>query len=191
MFCVRLLRIAKLRSRHIRRQRYCHSTDRCSRGVDRRWAPTPRCGMAVKSMAWMTNLMVYVNRRLLGQQRDKLYREALRMELAAAGEDLKKLREIARVHIEKAAAGDMQAIKELADRLDGKPMPMLEHAEPSSLPRRKLTYEIVHVTREEIDNRDRALVVDYQEVKAINGNGRDHADGEIKPVNGNGHEQRE
>ena len=72
-------------------------------------------------MAWMTNLVVYVNRRLLGQQRDKLYREALRLELAAAGEDLKKLREIARVHIEKAAGGDMQAIKELADRLDGKP----------------------------------------------------------------------
>ena len=31
------------------------------------------------------------------------------MELAAAGEDLKKLREIARVHIEKAAGGDMRA----------------------------------------------------------------------------------
>jgi hypothetical protein len=29
------------------------------------------------------------------------------MELAAAGEDMKKLREIARTHIEKAAAGDM------------------------------------------------------------------------------------
>ena len=72
--------------------------------------------------------MVYVNRRLLGQQRDKLYREALRMELAAAGEDLKKLREIARVHIEKAAAGDMQAIKELADRLDGRPAQILEHS---------------------------------------------------------------
>ena len=43
------------------------------------------------------------------------------MELAAAGEDLKKLREIARARIEKAATGDMQAIKELADRLDGKP----------------------------------------------------------------------
>jgi hypothetical protein len=139
----------------------------------------------------MTNLMVYVNRRLLGQQRDKLYREALRMELAAAGEDLKKLREIARVHIEKAAAGDMQAIKELADRLDGKATQMLEHTAPSSLERRKLTYEIVHVTREEIDNRDRDLVVDYQEVKTVNGNGHDHADSENKPVNGSGHEQRE
>jgi hypothetical protein len=38
------------------------------------------------------------------------------MELAAAGENLKKLREIARAHIEKAAAGDMQAIKDLAGR---------------------------------------------------------------------------
>src|SRR5215472_480515 len=63
-------------------------------------------------------------------RRDKLYREALRMELAAAGEDLKKLREIARVHIEKAAGGDMQAIKELADRLDGRPAQILEHSGP-------------------------------------------------------------
>jgi hypothetical protein len=139
----------------------------------------------------MTNLMVYVNRRLLGQQRDKLFREALRMQLAQAGEDLKALREIADVLIGEAKAGNIQAIKEIADRLDGKPMPMLEHAEPSSLPRRKLTYEIVHVTREEIDNRDRDrdLVVDYQEVKTVNGNGHDHADGESNTANGNGHER--
>ena len=39
------------------------------------------------------------------------------MELAAAGEDMKKLREIARAHIARCEAGDMQAIKELADRL--------------------------------------------------------------------------
>src|SRR5215472_10691635 len=136
----------------------------------------------------MTNLMVYVNRRLLGQQRDKLYREALRMELAAAGEDLKKLREIARVHIEKAAGGDMQAIKELADRLDGKPTQILEHSAPSSLPPRKLTYEIVHVTetREQINNGGRVVDVDYHEVKA-----HDHADSESNAVNGNGHGRRE
>jgi len=73
--------------------------------------------------------MSYVNRPPRGQQRDKIYREALRLELAdmSEGIDLKKLREIARTHIEKAAAGDMQAIKELADRLDGRPVPIPEH----------------------------------------------------------------
>ena len=43
------------------------------------------------------------------------------MELAAAGDNMKKLREISRVHIARFEAGDMQAIKELADRLDGRP----------------------------------------------------------------------
>src|SRR5262249_53359004 len=127
--------------------------------------------------------MVYVNRRLLGQQRDKLYREALRMELAVAGDDLKKLREIARVHIEKAAAGDMQAIKELADRLDGKATQMLEHSNGEGRPLRKLTYEIVHVTetREQIDAGVAIESVDYHEVKAINGNGQ------VKTEDGDGH----
>jgi hypothetical protein len=116
--------------------------------------------------------MVYVNRRLLGQQRDKLYREALRMELAAAGEDLKKLREIARVHIEKAAGGDMQAIKELADRLDGKPAQMLEHSSsPDGEGLKKITWEIVHVTKTQaqIDSENN-LLVNYSE-KSGNGHG--------------------
>jgi len=43
------------------------------------------------------------------------------MELAAAGDDHKALRGIARMHIAMAMNGDMQAIKEMADRLDGKP----------------------------------------------------------------------
>ena len=78
--------------------------------------------------------MSYVNRPPRGQQRDKIYREALRLELAdmSEGIDLKKLREIARTHIEKAAAGDMQAIKELANRLDGRPAQILEHGGPDS-----------------------------------------------------------
>jgi ribosomal protein L18E len=42
------------------------------------------------------------------------------MEIAAS-EDFKDLRSIARAHLEKARSGDMAAIKELADRLDGKP----------------------------------------------------------------------
>ena len=58
--------------------------------------------------------MSHLSRPPRGQQRDKPYREALRMELAAAGEDVKKLREIARTHIEKAAAGDMQASRRYA-----------------------------------------------------------------------------
>jgi len=91
----------------------------------------------------------YVPRNPRGQQRDKIYREALRLELAdmSEGIDLKKLREIARTHIEKAAAGDMQAIKELADRLDGKPAQMLEHSGPDSEPITKVVNEIVHVYR--------------------------------------------
>ena len=89
--------------------------------------------------------MSYVNRPPRGQQRDKPYREALRMELAAAGEDMKRLREIAKVHIEKAAAGDMQAIKELADRLDGRPAQILEHAGADGGPIERIVWEIVPV----------------------------------------------
>ena len=88
--------------------------------------------------------MSYVNRPPRGQQRDKPYREALRMELAAAGEDMKKLREIAKVHIARCEAGDMQAIKELADRLDGKPGQSLEHSVPDREPLTKIVREIVH-----------------------------------------------
>lgn len=56
-----------------------------------------------------------------GQQRDKPFRDALRMEVAAAGEDLKELRKIARTLLNAAVQGDIQAVKEVADRLDGKP----------------------------------------------------------------------
>lgn len=42
------------------------------------------------------------------------------MEIKAAGEDHKALRQIARALIAKASESDIQAIKEIADRLDGK-----------------------------------------------------------------------
>jgi len=56
-----------------------------------------------------------------GKPKDKPYADALRMELAAAGNDHKALRRIAAAHIKQAETGDMQAINALADRLDGKP----------------------------------------------------------------------
>jgi len=89
------------------------------------------------------------------------------MELAAAGEDMKKLREIARTHIAKAAAGDMQAIKELADRLDGKPAQMLEHSGPDSEPITKVVNEIVHVyeTREQIKFNDQTPLLEINPSK--------------------------
>ena len=54
------------------------------------------------------------------QNKNKLYRDALTMELAEAGDSLAEARKIAKVHIARCKAGDMQAIKEFADRLDGK-----------------------------------------------------------------------
>src|SRR5262249_16766536 len=89
--------------------------------------------------------MSHLSRPPRGQQRDKPYREALRMELAAAGADMKKLREIARMHIARCEAGDMQAIKELADRLDGRPAQSLEHSGPGSSPIEKIVREIVYI----------------------------------------------
>ena len=56
-----------------------------------------------------------------GQQRDKPFRNALRMEIAEAGADFKRLRTIAAKLLTTAEAGDIAAIREVADRLDGKP----------------------------------------------------------------------
>ena len=52
---------------------------------------------------------------------DKPFREALRLEIAAAGPDHKALRRIARRLLEDAEKGSIQAIAMVADRLDGKP----------------------------------------------------------------------
>mgnify|MGYP001462672035 CR=1 FL=1 len=56
-----------------------------------------------------------------GQQRDKPFRDALRLSINEADGDIKKLRRVADALIAKAMDGDVQAIKEIGDRLDGKP----------------------------------------------------------------------
>ena len=119
--------------------------------------------------------MSYVNRPPRGQQRDKPYREALRMELAAAGEDMMALREIAKVHIAKCKEGDMQAIKELANRLDGRPaLQILEHSGHDSQPITKIVSEIVHVheTREELLAAEEPVLIEWRGVRDANGSGR-------------------
>lgn len=68
-------------------------------------------------MAWKPG----VSGNASGRPKDKPFRDALRMELAAVGDDGKALRDIAKALIASATAGDLQAIREVADRLDGKP----------------------------------------------------------------------
>jgi hypothetical protein len=68
-----------------------------------------------------------------GQQRDKPFRDALRMELAALGEDSKALRGIARSLIAAASEGKMDAIKEIGDRMDGKPAQAIENGDDGPL----------------------------------------------------------
>ena len=55
-----------------------------------------------------------------GQQRDKPFLAALRLEIAEASGDPKRLRRVAVALLTKAETGDVAAIRELADRLDGK-----------------------------------------------------------------------
>src|SRR5215831_980555 len=117
--------------------------------------------------------MSHLSRPPRGQQRDKPYREALHIELAAAGEDMKKLREIARVHIARCEAGDMQAIKELANRLDGRPAQILEHSGPDSNPIEKIVDEIVHVheTRADPMEEEEPVLIEWRAVRDGNGSG--------------------
>jgi hypothetical protein len=62
------------------------------------------------------------------ENKDKPYREALRRAIARADQnenDPHALDRIAERHLAQAASGDMQAIRELADRLDGKATQLL------------------------------------------------------------------
>jgi hypothetical protein len=64
--------------------------------------------------------------KLGGRSADKPFTDALKMEIKAAGEDHRALRTIARVLMKQAEEGNLTAIRELADRLDGKPIQQIE-----------------------------------------------------------------
>lgn len=63
-----------------------------------------------------------------GRKQEKPFADALRMEIANLSDDRKGLRKVAKKLIEEAEGGNMQAIKELADRTDGKVAQQLNHA---------------------------------------------------------------
>ena len=67
-----------------------------------------------------------------GSKPDKLMRDAIMLALHREAEDsggkkTKKLNIIATKLVDAAAGGDIQAIKEIADRVDGKPAQAIQH----------------------------------------------------------------
>lgn len=54
------------------------------------------------------------------QNKDKPFRDALRLAINEADGDNKRLRRVAEKLIDRAIEGDVSAIKEIGDRLDGK-----------------------------------------------------------------------
>lgn len=64
-----------------------------------------------------------------GRPKDKPFSDMLRIAIKeASAEGGTKLRAVADVLVNEAIKGNVQAIKELADRLDGKPAQALEHS---------------------------------------------------------------
>ncbi len=61
-----------------------------------------------------------------GPGAQKPFNDALRMEIAAAGANHKALRSIANKLVDMAVNGDIRAIKEVADRLEGKAVQQVE-----------------------------------------------------------------
>ena len=69
-----------------------------------------------------------------GTVKSKPWRDALRVAINDLDGDGKKyLRAMAEATVKAAAAGDMQAIKEIGDRLDGKPVQALANDDESPL----------------------------------------------------------
>lgn len=79
---------------------------------------------------------------------DKPFRDALRRAVMEADGDEKKLHRIARALVKQASEGDVSAIREVADRLDGKPrqesdLTINDNRDPSTLSDAELAAIIV------------------------------------------------
>ncbi len=82
-----------------------------------------------------------------GSKPDKVWTDALRLAVmreVKKGEPTKRLEVLAAKLVELAASGNMAAIKEIGDRLDGKPAQVIAGDDKSPM---KLVVEIIDPTR--------------------------------------------
>ena len=91
-----------------------------------------------------------------GRPKERPFADALRMEVAEAGEDHKKLRAIAHKLLDKAEAGDMPAINAIADRLDGK-VPQAIIGDSDEHPVNGTTSTIIEIVAPKMDDDGKAL----------------------------------
>lgn len=91
-----------------------------------------------------------------GRSKDKPFADALRMELAEAGDNHKRLRAIAKKLLDKAEDGDMPAINAVADRLDGKPHQETEISTPNRPLSELSDEELTRIIRREEKEREEA-----------------------------------
>ena len=80
-----------------------------------------------------------------GRRAEKPFKDALKIELLAAGDDQKALRAVAAALIKEAQSGNLQAIKELADRTDGKSAQQLTLAGPDDQEGRPTAIQVTYV----------------------------------------------
>ena len=78
-----------------------------------------------------------------GRPPDKLFRDMLVLALNDAKAKKPKLRRIAEKLVNKAVGGDMAAIKEVADRLDGKPSQIIMGSGEGGVHRHELIFRPV------------------------------------------------
>lgn len=118
-----------------------------------------------------------------GKKLDKSWSEALRLELYQ--NDRKGLRELARLTIARAMSGDMTAVREIADRLEGKP---LQQTENHNLNENVFAF-VTEVSSQE-EWRDMIAEIRDGDTKIVaSGNGKHNGNGAKKATSGrtNGH----
>jgi hypothetical protein len=101
-------------------------------------------------------------------KRAKMFERELMAALKEAGPDGEKLRQVARALVDQAIAGNVTAIREIADRIDGKVPQALNHAGDPDNPILPLV-PVINVTIGDAPKGSRAFPPSEQERSRLNG----------------------